>query len=310
MSVELGQPPLARPIFVGGVSRSGTTVVGKHLLGKHPDIVCTKPAEMWFITEAGGLCDMAVGGGRTKLAALRRGKLSAMSAFDERMHGFWYSRDWYRDGKKKGLVQSVPVEQLDAALTAFRAAYSGDSVAAARQLAADLIDPYTRSKGGSRWVDTTPRNVRRADALLPVFSDLSVINMIRDGRDVAASIVSRPWGTNEYRDALKQWFEDMRDGSAAIAALPQSQVLTMQLEKLVGPPREKCYGQLLAFLEIADTPAMRAFFDDEMSLAAANVGRWTSKLSASEQSWASGQYAEYLTELERLGVKTPVDVLA
>ena len=309
MSIALGLPPLPRPIFVGGVSRSGTTVVGKHLLGKHPDIVCTKPAEMWFITEAGGLCDMAVGGSRTRLAALRRGKLSSMSAFDDRMHGFWYSRDWYRDGKKKGLVQSVPAEQLDEALAAFKAAYAADSVVAARQLAADLIDPYTRSKGGSRWVDTTPRNVRRADALYPVFGDLSVINMIRDGRDVAASIVSRPWGTNDYRDALKQWFEDMRDGWSALAALPSEQVLTMQLEKLVGPPREKCYGQLLAFLDISDAPAMREFFDAQMSLEAANVGRWTVKLSPAEQSWASGQYAEYLAELERLGVKTPIDVL-
>lgn len=308
MSPQLGLPPIPRPIFVGGVSRSGTTVVGKHLLGKHPEIVCTKPAEMWFITESGGLCDMAIGGGRSRLAALRRGKLSAMSAFDERMHGFWYSRDWYRDGKKKGLVQSVPVEQLDAALSAFRAAYASDSVLASRQLAADLIDPYTRSKGGSRWVDTTPRNVRRADALFPVFPDLAIINMIRDGRDVAASIVSRPWGTNDYREALKQWFEDMKTGHEAASKLPAAQVLTMQLEKLVGPPREKCYGQLLSFLEIDDAPAMRAFFDAEMSLSAANVGRWTSKLSPAEQSWASGQYAEYVAELQRHGVKVPVEV--
>ena len=305
MSVEIGQTPLARPIFVGGVSRSGTTVVGKHLLGKHPEIVCTKPAEMWFITESGGLCDMAMGGHRSRLAALRRGKLSAMSAFDERMHGFWYSRDWYRDGKKKGLIQSVPVAQLDAALDEFRSSYATDSVAAARQLAADLIDPYTRSKGGTRWVDTTPRNVRRADALIPVFSDLSVINMIRDGRDVASSIVSRPWGTNSYREALKQWFEDMREGAAALAAVPASQQLTIQLEQLIGSEREEQYLRLLAFLEIDDAPTMRAFFDTEMNAANASVGRWKNGLDDTEIAWAERQYAQYCEQLHGLGVQVP-----
>lgn len=302
---------LGRPIFVGGMSRSGTTVVGKGMLNKHPTISVTRPAEMWFITNTGGLCDLVdaaeSGQGRMKVAlnALRRGKVSPLSAFRERMEGFWYARDWWKDGRSIGLGKSVSREQLGEALDRFEEAFPTDPRQAGRQLAADLIDPTTIRRGKQRWVDTTPDNAHRADALYRLFPDLTVINMIRDGRDVAASVVSRGWGTDSIREALDEWGDRMLAGHRALSALPPDKVLTVQLEHLVGPEGAVDYDRILDVLDIADAPRMRQFFDTQMTTEASHAGRWRRDLDPTEQHRIDDQYARICDRLSGAGVVLP-----
>ncbi len=302
---------LPRPVFVGGMSRSGTTVIGKGLLNRHPTISVTRPAEMWFITNTGGLCDIvdaAESGGfsaRLALNTLRRGKVSPLTAFRERMEGFWYARDWWKDGRNIGLGKAVSREQLAEALDRFEGAFPQDPREAGRQLAADLIDPTTRRRGKERWVDTTPDNAYRADALYRMFPDLVVVNMIRDGRDVAASVVSRGWGTDDHGKALKQWGERMLAAHRALQSLPAQQAVTIQLEHLVGPEGDADYDRLLATVGIADVPAMRRFFDEEMTAEASHSGRWRRDLSPREQDRIDAQYAKVCARLDAEGVTTP-----
>ncbi|MCA9380083.1 sulfotransferase [Candidatus Dojkabacteria bacterium] len=57
-----------------------------------------------------------------------------------------------------------------------------------------------------RWADKTPYNVKSIDFLLDVFDgDIKFIHMIRDGRDVAASIISMPWGPKTIEEAAHSW---------------------------------------------------------------------------------------------------------
>lgn len=299
---------LSRPIFVGGVSRSGTTVVGKRLLGRHSEIGCVKPAEMWFITDRGGLCDVAhpeINQIQKQLLAIKRGNLNQVAAFNKRMRGFWYGRQWKRQDKLKGLHETVSPEQLENALELFNSNFKQDSVEAARQLAADLIDPYIVSKNKTRWVDTTPRNVRRADALLSVFPDLKLIHMIRDGRDVASSIVSMNWGPNNIHAALEQWYLHIQEGQIAAAKLPAHQVLTMQLEDLVENDREASYQSILNFLEVDDAPKMRKYFDEEMSVSNAHKGRWKTGLSQADVEKLNLDYMLFCESLKALGLVIP-----
>ena len=302
---------LPRPIFVGGMSRSGTTVVGKGLLNSHPTISVTRPAEMWFLTNTGGLCDIVdateSGRGRVRLLAnaLRWGKLSPMAAFRERMEGFWYQRDWWKDGRNVGLGKAVSRGQLKDALDRFAAAFAEDPRDAGRQLAADLIDPTTMRRGKQRWVDTTPDNAYRADALHRMFPDLTMINMIRDGRDVAASVVSRGWGTNDIHKALDEWGARMLAAHRALQSLPPDQVVTVQLERLVGPEGDQDYERLLAAVGIADAGAMRGFFDHEMTTEASHSGRWRRDLDQDRQSRIDDQYARICQRLAGAGVTLP-----
>ncbi len=305
---------LPRPIFVGGMSRSGTTVMGKGLLNRHPTISVTRPAEMWFITNTGGLCDLVdsaearVFSARLALNTLRRGKVSPLTAFRERMEGFWYARDWWKDGRNIGLGKAVSREQLGEALDRFEAAFTDDPREAGRQLTADLIDPTTLRRGKQRWVDTTPDNVHRADALHRMYPDLVVVNMIRDGRDVAASVVSRGWGTDDYGKALKEWGRRMLSGHRALEQLPPDQVVTIQLEHFVGPDGNEDYRRLLTVLGIEDDPRMHRFFGEEMTASASNSGRWRRDLSDREQADIDRQYERIRRRLVEAGVTVPAPV--
>jgi hypothetical protein len=51
-------------------------------------------------------------------------------------------------------------------------------------------------KSKVRWADKTPSNIFKIDFINKAFPDMQFIHMIRDGRDVAASILTMPWGTD------------------------------------------------------------------------------------------------------------------
>ncbi len=303
---------LGRPIFVGGMSRSGTTVVGKHMLNKHPTISVTRPAEMWFLTNTGGLCDLvdsAEAGGlsaRLLFHAVRRGNLSPMAAFRKRMQGFWYAREWWKDGRNIGLGKAVTREQLDEALDRFELGFDADPREAGRQLASDIIDPTTLRRGKVRWVDTTPDSTYRIDTLHRMFPDLSLINMIRDGRDVAASVVSRGWGTDDIDKALRMWGDRMMAGHEAMGRIPAGQSITVQLEHLVGPDGSSDYDRILTHLQIEDAPKMRQFFDTEMTSDAAHEGRWRQDLSPAQQDRIDAEYERICDRLRVAGVQIPI----
>ncbi len=313
MADDTQHPWLTRPIFVGGNSRSGTTVMGRNLLNRHEEIARTIPAEMWFLTDTGGLCDMADRGSSPTLNlrlwanAARRSNTSPDVHFRERMEGFWYRRQWWRPGVERGLFESVSEVQMAEALDRFEANYGRDSYGAARQLAADLIDPSVRARGKSRWVDTTPRNVRRSERLFRLFPDMKLINMIRDGRDVAASIVNRDWGTDDYDRALEDWYKGMREGHSAMSKLPQGASLTIQLEAFLGPDRREQYKRLLRFLELDPSKPMRRFFRRKMGPDQAHQGRWRDDLAPSRQRAINDRYSRMLRSLENDGVTVPAE---
>lgn len=307
-----GLPVLQQPVFVGGVPRSGTTVVGRGLLGRHHRIACTKPAEMWFLTNTGGLVDMAAGRQnpdvmlRTRLNALRRGRLSRMGAFEQRMLGFWFKRPWWRDGRDKGLCESIERAELVDALADFAERYAEDPVAASRLLAADIIDPSVRERDKSQWVDTTPANAPRVEGLYKVFPDLRLVHVVRDGRDVAASTVSRGWGTDEFTKALQQWHDGLISNYRAMLRVPLERSHSVQLENLLGPQGLDYYEGILEFLGIYDSPKMRSFFVTQMSPEAGHVGRWRRDVRKADQERINRTYDKMLSSLEDAGVPVPV----
>jgi hypothetical protein len=302
---------LNRPIFVGGNSRSGTTVTGHGLLDRHEEVACTIPAEMWFLTDAGGLCDMADRDGSPAMQlrlwanTARRRQVSPDVAFRDRMEGFWYRRQWWQPGVERGLFESVDEAQLAVALDRFEFNYSRDSYHAARQLAADLIDPSVLARGKTRWVDTTPRNARRSERLHRLFPDMKLINMVRDGRDVAASIVNRAWGTDDYDQALQEWYKGMREGHAAISQLPPGTALTVQLEELLGPDRKEQYTRLRQFLDLDVSKPMRRFFRRRMGPDQAHQGRWRDDLTPDRQRAINDRYSRMIKSLVDDGVRVP-----
>ena len=80
---------------------------------------------------------------------------------------------------------------------------------------------------------------------------------------------------------------------------PTGKLLTISLDELVAGDRERDYERLLSFLEIEDEPAMRGFFDDEMSASAAHKERWREGLAPAAQDQLEREYEKTLERLER-----------
>jgi hypothetical protein len=246
-------------IFVGGTGRSGTTVIGK-FLGQHPTVVATLPKEVRFITDPGGLIEL-----------VEEPEPASLERFLALLRGRWWSRAG-PDGGARGLHRGIDIETLEAAATRFEQAFSGDPRGAAEQLIRDLIDPLGR--GGDAWVETTPDNVTAASSLRKLIPSMKLIWIRRDGRDTVASVLSQPWGPSTVAEAI-QWWKQRNDlAEAETAQVPAEQLLALSLEALVRDQRDDTYHRLLAFVGVEDHPAVRRFFDEEMTPSAAGIGRW------------------------------------
>ena len=75
----------------------------------------------------------------------------------------------------------------------------------------------------------------------------------------------------------------------------------ISLDELVWSDREGAYAELLEFLGVADEPAMRAYFEAEMSADAAHRDRWREGLDAESQAEIVRRYEAQLDRLDAEG---------
>jgi hypothetical protein len=150
---------------------------------------------------------------------------------------------------------------------------------------------FSERKGKPFWIEKTSRNSMYADFLYRCFPNLKLINIERDGRDVACSVVRLPWGPNNHRDALDWWGNRVRLARRAMAGLPPGRCLDLRYENLVGRPDETKHRiwQFLGLPPHAEQP------DDWIH--SASVGRWRLELPAEAAHYARRRHGDLLTDL-------------
>ena len=273
------------PIFIGGTGRCGTTILVR-ILARHPAIF-TLRWESQFLVAPDGLLHLAQ----------RRWNHRDLERFLEKMRGRWFER-MLHVGKpneyKAGLCADVPREQLEAAVSWLEERVrDATSPEAARRLVAHfvsrLLDPSAERAGASRWCEKTPRNLLYADRLAAVFPDLRFLHIVRDGRDVVASMldkgfwpiaaghefprVSRYRGALDHELAASYWKDVLELGAVTTAGLPPGTYYELRFEDLIAEPR-RVLGEICAFLG-------EDFVDEllEQDLSRHHIGRWRSALS-------------------------------
>lgn len=117
---------------------------------------------------------------------------------------------------------------------------------------AEVIDAvfmsYADTRGKHRWGDKTPIYVRSIPMLASQFPTARFVHVIRDGRDVALSYLSVPWGPNDIWLAARKWKQDVSAGRRHGAHLPPSRYLEVRYEDLIRDPR----GSLERICRVAD----------------------------------------------------------
>lgn len=250
---EIDPSAWLQPLFIGGTGRSGTHVTAR-LLDAHP-AWHRIGTEVRFVSDTGGLCDLVEG--RTNV-----------KQFEKRLLGYWFQR------AQGGLVRVTDRATVERVMRRHRAGLKSDTLRAARAFTHDLLDPIAAAHGAQGWIDSTPTNVMAASTLLKLFPETRLIHSVRDGRDVACSIVPLHWGPTDVDDGLDWWATRVERGFLACDSLPPDRLLVSQMEELVERDRDHEYQRLLDFLGLEDDASMHAYFDAEVTADKAHIGRW------------------------------------
>ncbi len=281
--------PPSDHVLVGGSGRSGTTVVGE-LIGAHSRYTCL-PFETRFQTE---------------LLRLNHGRIT-FDEFCADMRGRWMDR--FRGNEvdaEAEYARVLPEELLEGAVAVFERTWAEDHLSASRRLVHTLLGAAAAINGTAGWVDSSPVNLLWTAALHDLIPDALFVHVIRDGRDVAASVVRR-WGVMDHDAALDWWYKRLLNTNLS-ADRPDGFVgpgvaHIVRLEALVRDEREATYAALLRFLDVEDEPRIHTFFTEILSAETANIGGWRRTQDAAEQASTTRRYRELLDLLAEAEVE-------
>ena len=198
-----------------------------------------------------------------------------------------------------------------AAREEYVATFAEDPARASRHFAESVVssgkwaDAQARGEGKARWVDTTPANARAADRVLALFPDGVVVHMMRDGRDVAASFVSKPFGPTDVFAALEEWRERMIDAYRAEKACPPGRFLRVDLHELTVTDREATLAGLLEGIGVGPDRRLTQWFDANVLPQQAHIGRWRRDYDDATAARIDARYDEILAEFDAAGVPYP-----
>jgi Sulfotransferase family len=156
---------------------------------------------------------------------------------------------------------------------------------------------YARREEKPRWADKTPYYLHCVDELLAVWPEARFVVLVRDGRDVALSILNVPFGATNVWAAGRAWAAGIRLGLEAARRHP-GRVLSVRHEDLVTEPETRVRG-ICEFLGLQFRPDMLAIEQTDPSkivedqsawftnvwagINASGAGRWRRELSPGDQ---------------------------
>ncbi len=298
------------PVFIGGTGRSGTTIL-LNLLNRHPDFHASMPREIKYLTSRHGLVDIALTrplGIEENLKAKRNNLIarvlpllgkSKLSLFEKELLGPWWSETG-KKGNQRGLVQGITREELEQALETFKSGFENDRVSASRAFFESLARAQMKDGVQKYFGDSTPVNIMQAELINKLLPGSKFIHVIRDGRDVASSVLKEKWGPNEHFAALDWWKNRIVTGQLALSKIKTENKLELRIEDLVIHQREATLEKIKVFLDLPSNKRFDSYFADEILPEKLHAGRWKSEpVNATK---FSARYRSILQELSGNGI--------
>lgn len=265
-------------VFIVGCPRSGTTLV-QRVLNAHPQLAIT-PESHWI----------------PRLAA----------------------KPWALTSD--GLVTSKLVRRLLAHPKLSRWQIGQDQVLAIVErnpsvsyssLVSQIFDLYGEMQGKPLVGDKTPDNVRRMDILHRVWPLARFVHVIRDGRDVALSMLEWPkvhpkpgdfvtWSKDPVSTAALWWEVNVSCGREAKELLPPELCYELRYESLVANPREQT-AALCSFLGLPFDDFMLQFHAAHNGTDPGLEKKWAGlPITQGLRDWRSQMRAEQIESFEAI----------
>ena len=241
--------------FIVGAGRSGTTML-RLMLDAHPQLAI--PPETHFIPHVSELC--AAAEAPATLA------LDAIVAADR-----WPSFALDPDTLRRRAVTSRCRSLADVLRLFYRT--------------------YAVGRGKTRWGDKTPWYVLRMPMIAELLEEAHFLHIIRDGRDVALSVIPLWFGPKSVPEAAAWWAQRVRAGRRDGAHLAY---LEVRYEQLVERPETEL-RRLCAFIGL-DFDAQMLSFDELVRRRAVTVAPHLADLSLAAALAAEPRGAESAPE--------------
>lgn len=247
----------ADPIFIVGAPRSGTTLL-RAMLNRHPRIgLCDETFYFYYVYARRRTF------GNLKDARNRRRLAEKYIATDR--------------------VRRLKLNAGDLTETLVK---EGDSYAA---FFASLMRHYASSLGKTRYGEKTPDHAMHAETLCSWYPDCRIIHLLRDPRDVVASLVRMPWGSNSAMANARRWVSCTE---GALRCQDRDNYLRLRYEDLVQDPQREL-TTICSFLDEEYSDAMlqpgenakadRWWFERAQGKVTTDrYGKWREELTASQ----------------------------
>jgi hypothetical protein len=115
---------------------------------------------------------------------------------------------------------------------------------------------YADTQGKSRWGEKTPQYLQMMGRIARTLPEARFVHIIRDGRDVALSLLSVEWGATTVRAAAEQWVKEIRTARGKVHRLPH--YMEVRFEQLVADP-EPLLRDVSEFLDLPFEEAMLTY---------------------------------------------------
>lgn len=278
------EPSNFQPVFILGPARAGTSLLYK-TLSLHRDVSYISNWLARYPT-------------RTGFGRLARIGPVLPTARDRAWFGD--AGNAYVYGGKRSLGRRLfpaPVEGepvfSSCGITETGLAPGVDRAAATRALR-QRIGAIHRASGGTHFVNKRIANNRRVDLLLEAFPRAVFVGIVRDGRDVAASLARVDWwndsvlwwdgrtpvqwaadGMDPWLACARNWVEDLAAMETGLGLVPEGQHITVRYEDLT-QNRIPTLERIARFVRLDDTVEWLSIVADQSVPPASN---WSDQLS-------------------------------
>lgn len=278
MMIASGDPP----IFVVGAQRSGTTML-RYMLCGHPRLYI--PPESNFIPRF-----------FSQRTAASLQPEEAIQILEEILRYRVFFKDWRGEKPEparfvKALPDLRPSTLLDA-----------------------LYTQYSNQFGAQRWGDKSPIYTSHLDVISQIFPSAQVIHILRDGRDVALSMLKSYQGPRffyvDLAYATHSWKRRVRQARNVGRQLGAGRYYEVRYEHLVANP-EKILSEICEYLSESYVPVMaephrmasQSYYSTGIHAATLkppstqSSGRWRREMSKGDQRLFQAMAGDLLEEL-------------
>lgn len=124
-----------------------------------------------------------------------------------------------------------------------------------------ILEKYASAVSKPRWGEKTPHNLYYVREILADFPDAKIVNLVRDGRDVAVEQLRSAFGPRNAYCAAKIWANVQRTADEFRRALSASTWLDVRYEELVANPIREL-TRVTEFLGETFDPATLDYYRD------------------------------------------------